>query len=146
MIPHEAIFREEAESDTDARENPFLGGPQLKLIVSRVAFAASLFDDDGIEVRFMNSRVEGNGLRTEHEANQLVSQVRFSGLTPLGTNLNNKVLEPLVLNKARARQLQKPVLIIASELLLAIDLCFGRTTDSSVLFSCSGIQSRTVSP
>ncbi|GAA5838174.1 hypothetical protein JCM3766R1_001847 [Sporobolomyces carnicolor] len=85
----------------------------LKLIVSRVAFAASLFDDDGIEVRFMNSRVEGNGLRTEHEANQLVSQVRFSGLTPLGTNLNNKVLEPLVLNKARARQLQKPVLIIA---------------------------------
>ncbi|GAA5996525.1 hypothetical protein JCM5350_001123 [Sporobolomyces pararoseus] len=85
----------------------------LKLIVSRVAFAASLFDDDGIEVRFMNSRVEGNGLRTEQEANNLVSQVRFSGLTPLGTNLNNKVLEPLVLGPARARQLKKPVLIIA---------------------------------
>lgn len=88
---------------------------QLKLIVSRVAFAASLFDDDGIEVRFMNSRVEGNGLRTEQEANNLVSQVRFSGLTPLGTNLNNKVLEPLVLGPARARQLKKPVLIIAGE-------------------------------
>ncbi|GAA6008504.1 hypothetical protein JCM11491_004501 [Sporobolomyces phaffii] len=85
----------------------------LKLIVSRVAFAASLFDDDGIEVRFMNSRVEGNGLRTEQDASNLVSQVRFSGLTPLGTNLNNKVLEPLVLGPARARRLQKPVLIIA---------------------------------
>lgn len=85
----------------------------LKLIVSRVAFAASLFDDDGIEVRFMNSRIEGNGLRTEQEANNLVSQVRFSGLTPLGTSLNNKILEPLVLGPARARQLKKPVLIIA---------------------------------
>ncbi|GAA5903059.1 uncharacterized protein JCM6883_002678 [Sporobolomyces salmoneus] len=85
----------------------------LKLIVSRVAFAASLFDDDGIEVRFMNSRIEGNGLKTEQQASNLVSQVRFSGLTPLGTNLNNKVLEPLVLGPARARRLQKPVLIIA---------------------------------
>jgi hypothetical protein len=28
----------------------------LKLILSKVAFAASLFDQDGIEVRFMNSR------------------------------------------------------------------------------------------
>ncbi|GAA6059115.1 hypothetical protein JCM10212_003862 [Sporobolomyces blumeae] len=85
----------------------------LKLIVSRVAFAASLFDDDGIEVRFMNSRIEGNGLRTEQDATRLVDQVRFSGLTPLGTNLNNKVLEPLVLGPARAGQLKKPVLIIA---------------------------------
>jgi len=64
----------------------------------------------------MNSRVEGNGLKTEQEANNLVSQVRFSGLTPLGTNLNNKVLEPLVLGPARARRLQKPVLIIAGEI------------------------------
>lgn len=85
----------------------------LKLIVSRVAFAASLFDDDGIQVRFMNSRVEGNGLKTEQDAMNLINQVRFSGLTPLGTNLNNKILEPLVLGPARANRLQKPVLIIA---------------------------------
>ncbi|GAA5930985.1 uncharacterized protein JCM15063_002513 [Sporobolomyces koalae] len=85
----------------------------LKLIVSRVAFAASLFDDDGIEVRFMNSRIEGNGLKTEAEANNLVGQVRFSGLTPLGTALQSKVLEPLVLGPARAGRLKKPVLIIA---------------------------------
>ncbi|GAA5869547.1 hypothetical protein JCM1840_004454 [Sporobolomyces johnsonii] len=85
----------------------------LKLIVSRVAYAASLFDDDGIEVRFMNSRVEGNGLRTEQEAMALVQQVKFSGLTPLGTALNNKVIEPLILGPARANRLKKPVLIIA---------------------------------
>lgn len=84
------------------------GGSRIddaKLIVSRVAQACSAFDDDGIQVRFMNSRtevrvstpsfnlgkltlrayVQGNGIKTEQEAVSLVSQIRFSGLTPLGT-------------------------------------------------------------
>lgn len=51
----------------------------LKLIVSKVSQAASLFDDDGIEVRFMNSRVEGHGIRDEAGAMNLISQVKFSG-------------------------------------------------------------------
>lgn len=84
----------------------------LKLILSRVAFAASLFDEDGVQVRFMNSQVQGNGIRTEQQVNDLVSQVKFSGLTPMGTQLDAKILQPLVLGPARAGQLQKPVLII----------------------------------
>lgn len=43
----------------------------------RVAFAASLFDQDGIQVRFMNSQIQGNNLRTEQEANNLISQVKL---------------------------------------------------------------------
>lgn len=35
----------------------------LKLIVSKVAEVATLFDDDGILVRFMNSNEQGNGIR-----------------------------------------------------------------------------------
>ncbi|GAA5860928.1 hypothetical protein JCM8547_003891 [Rhodosporidiobolus lusitaniae] len=85
----------------------------LRLIVQRCAFAAGLFDDDGIQVRFMNSRVEGNGLKTEHDVMSLISQVKFSGLTPLGTALDQKVLQPLLLAPACANQLQKPVLVIA---------------------------------
>lgn len=57
----------------------------LKLIVSKVAQAASVFDDDGIEVRFMNSRTDGHGLKNEADAMRLINQVKFSGLTPLGT-------------------------------------------------------------
>lgn len=34
----------------------------LKLIMSRVAYATSLFDQDGISVRFMNSRVNVSAL------------------------------------------------------------------------------------
>ncbi|GFZ51966.1 hypothetical protein JCM24511_09736 [Saitozyma sp. JCM 24511] len=84
----------------------------LKLILSRVAYATSLFDQDGIQVRFMNNRLEGNNISTEQQALQLVQQVKFSGLTPLGTSLWQKILQPLVLGPARANALQKPVLII----------------------------------
>ncbi|GAA5915247.1 uncharacterized protein JCM6883_002373 [Sporobolomyces salmoneus] len=85
----------------------------LKLIVSRVSQAASIFDDDGIEVRFMNSRTEGHGLRGEADAMRLISQVKFSGLTPLGTALDQKILQPLLVQPARSNQLRKPLLIIA---------------------------------
>lgn len=35
----------------------------LKVIVSKVAEVATLFDDDGINVRFINSKKEGNGIK-----------------------------------------------------------------------------------
>jgi hypothetical protein len=84
----------------------------LKLILSRVGFVTSLFDNTGIDIRFMNSNVQGNNVRTEQDAENLVRSVTFSGLTPMGTNLQHKVLEPLVINPARAQTLSKPVLVI----------------------------------
>jgi hypothetical protein len=84
----------------------------LKVILSRVAFAASLFDDDGVQVRFMNSPEQGNGIRNEQQVNDLVARVKFSGLTPMGRELQAKILLPLVLGPARSGQLRKPVLII----------------------------------
>ena len=95
----------------------------LKLIVDRVVGAATLFDDDGISIRFMNEwnpnpAMDGfdmrrlDGIRDERMVEHIVSKIQFVGLTPLGTELRNKVIEPLVLGPARNRQLQKPVLII----------------------------------
>ncbi|GAA5900751.1 hypothetical protein JCM8208_004602 [Rhodotorula glutinis] len=92
------------------------GGSRIddaKLVIARVAEAASAFDDDGIQVRFLNSRVEGNGLRSEADALALVGQIRFSGMTPLGTSFDQKIIQPLILGPARAGQLKKPVLVIA---------------------------------
>ena len=93
----------------------------LKLVMSRVAFACSLFDRDGIQVRFMNSRVDGNNISSEQQAMQLLQQVKFSGLTPLGTSMWQKILQPLVLGPARSGQLQKPVLIISVSSLQYLD-------------------------
>lgn len=42
---------------------------------------ATLFDDDGIIIRFMNSSTEGNGIRDTVSAANLVQQVQFNGLT-----------------------------------------------------------------
>jgi hypothetical protein len=84
----------------------------LKLILSRVAYAAALFDRDGIQVRFMNNPIEGNNIRTEQQVEELVARVAFKGLTPMGTELKKKVLDPLVVGPARAGQLKKPVLVI----------------------------------
>ncbi|CAG8250889.1 unnamed protein product [Penicillium salamii] len=85
---------------------------QLRQILGIVATAASTFDQDGISVRFMNSSERGDGIRDAEDVNQLVSRVRFSGLTPLGTNLKTKVVEPMVVEPARANRLEKPVLVI----------------------------------
>jgi hypothetical protein len=60
----------------------------------------------------MNSRVEGNGINSEAAALNLLTQVRFSGLTPLGTQLDAKIIQPLLLGPARANQLKKPLLIV----------------------------------
>lgn len=108
----------------------------LKMIISKIAQAASLFDQDGIQVslpfvlhtsplilltnyqyetiqvRFMNSQIEGNNITNESQVLGLVSQVRFSGLTPLGTELDRKVLQPLLLSNARRNALDKPLLVI----------------------------------
>ncbi|BGO95450.1 hypothetical protein NBRC10512_001418 [Rhodotorula toruloides] len=83
-----------------------------KLIVSRVATAATLFDTDGISVFFLNSPVVGQAVTNEQHAQALVSSVQFSGLTPLGTALNQKILQPLVIQPAYSNILRKPVLVI----------------------------------
>lgn len=88
----------------------------LQLILQRVAFAATLFDDDGIDVRFMNSdppAQQTTGLRTEQQVDQLLNGHRFSGLTPMGTNLRKKVIDDIFLRGLRSGQMRKPLLVIA---------------------------------
>jgi hypothetical protein len=84
----------------------------LKVILNRVAFAAALFDDDGVEIRFFNNDLQGNAIKSEHQVLELVSRVRFNGLTQIGKRLQEKILDPLVFGPARAGRLRKPVLAI----------------------------------
>ncbi|KAF2486347.1 hypothetical protein BDY17DRAFT_321151 [Neohortaea acidophila] len=88
----------------------------LQLILQRVAFAATLFDDDGIELRFMNDEEiplqQLSGIRSEQQIEQIMAKKRFKGLTPFGTKLREKVLDPLVVPKLRSGQMQKPILIV----------------------------------
>lgn len=77
---------------------------ELKSILKNTAYAGSLFDQDGFSVRFMNSAVEADHVRTGAEAEDLVSRVSFSGGTPLVTSLRGILEKPW--------NPQKPLLVI----------------------------------
>lgn len=54
----------------------------LKLILNRVVQAATLFDDDGISIRFMNTNLpEGMGdhVTSEHQIQSIMNSVKYSG-------------------------------------------------------------------
>jgi hypothetical protein len=84
----------------------------LRATLSKVSYAATLFDDDGIEVRFLNAPFEGNRINSDEAAVQLLDRIIYDGPCALGSALDYKVLQPLVLGPARARALHKPKLII----------------------------------
>lgn len=88
----------------------------LQLILQRSVFAATLFDDDGIELRFMNEDMplqEISGIRSEQQVEQLLSRKRYKGLTPFGTELRKKVIDPILVQKLNSGQMRKPLLIIS---------------------------------
>jgi hypothetical protein len=84
----------------------------LKLVVSRVAEVASLFDRDGITVRFINSSKEGDNLRTAADVEAMFQGLPFNGGTQLGTQLNQKLLQPFVTQRLQNHSFTKPVLVI----------------------------------
>jgi hypothetical protein len=67
-----------------------------------------------IEIRFMNDNVTPlhllNNVRTEQQIDHVMAKKRYSGTTPFGTNLRQKVFDGIVLPKFR--QPRKPVLVI----------------------------------
>lgn len=88
----------------------------LQLILERVATAATLFDDDGISLRFMNDAPPEHmveHIKTEQQIQQLIGGHKFSGLTPMGTELRKKVIDGIFLRQLRSGQMRKPVLVIA---------------------------------
>ncbi|KAL9000320.1 MAG: hypothetical protein Q9169_001037 [Polycauliona sp. 2 TL-2023] len=97
---------------------------ELRRIMTEVVNISMLFDEDGISIRFINDwnsnpAMDGidmrrlDNVKDERMVHHIVSKIQYSGLTPLGTELRNKVIDPLVLGPARNRQLQKPVLVIS---------------------------------
>lgn len=87
----------------------------LRLILERVASVATIFDEDGISLRFMNASYPPNmveNIRSEQQIDQLMRQVQFKGLTPMGTELRNKVIDGIIVPKVRSGQYRKPTLVI----------------------------------
>ncbi|KAL3155839.1 hypothetical protein ABBQ32_012849 [Trebouxia sp. C0010 RCD-2024] len=84
----------------------------MKVVLERVTEVATLFDADGISVRFMNANLQGDNIRDSASAANLVARCQFSGMTPLGTQMHQRILRPLVEAPISSRTMQKPVLVI----------------------------------
>lgn len=85
----------------------------LKALLMRVSKITTELDTDGIEIRFLNFPNDAgfNNLRTTADIQNAVEQVVFRGGTKIGTTLREKILEPLVYAKVRAKNLQRPLLV-----------------------------------
>jgi hypothetical protein len=88
----------------------------LQDTLGRVATLATTLSPDGISVRTLHHGRDMDGqwdnLRSAEDIKNRMNEVVWEGLTPLGTILSKKVLEPMVLCKARNRSLKKPVIVV----------------------------------
>jgi len=87
----------------------------LHTIVHKTAGIATLFDSDGISVRFMNGKHDRDSIRTEQDVMRLLNEAKPCGLTPIGTSLKAKILDPFLQylrSAGQDRSRLKPMLVI----------------------------------
>ena len=84
----------------------------LKQVIKTIGFWSSLMDADGVVVRFINSMVEGNGISNSAEIDNIFRSVRPSGGTPLGEQLDTKIIRKIVVPVIQSQEIQRPVLIL----------------------------------
>ena len=82
---------------------------ELNVVVEKIARVATKFDGDGITVCFLNDKKVHNN-QNESSVNDLIKKTRYSGRTPIGSVLRNRIIDPMVVKAGQ--QLPKPVLVI----------------------------------
>ncbi|KAG0284225.1 hypothetical protein BGZ96_011380 [Linnemannia gamsii] len=63
----------------------------LEMIASILAEVSALFDDDGIDIEFLNNEEKYRGIREGKIASQILHDLEFRGKTKLGQALHQKV-------------------------------------------------------
>lgn len=95
---------------------------QLKNNLAFIAETCTLFDTDGISIRFLNYPQSGNNIRDMRSVEQVLDHCPFRGNTRLGTQLEIRILEPLLYSKICKKgflrtkidlsKLEKPLLVL----------------------------------
>lgn len=90
--------------------------PALKETLQRVAHFATRLQPKGISIRFLNHD-EGTGRRYDnltnaHDIEMKVANVPFHGGTRLGEMLDEKIVQPMVINKIRSGKLERPIFVV----------------------------------
>ncbi|KAK0469275.1 uncharacterized protein EV420DRAFT_1658991 [Desarmillaria tabescens] len=83
--------REVAESSDSMKEDEFLYLSRFDTAgkaLAELAYVAAQYDDDGIEIQFLNNSIVKHGLKTKEDVMELFQSVIPSGLTPIGAKLD----------------------------------------------------------
>ena len=87
----------------------------LKDTLQRMAKIANSLDKHGISLRFINHPDDSNGqfdkLTSPDEVMSKVSDIYPTGATNIGTVLDRKIVKPMIIDKAKAMTLKKPVMV-----------------------------------
>jgi hypothetical protein len=87
--------------------------PALKDTLQRVASFATYLQPTGISLRFLNHRTDHtfDGLTSVEKIMNKIESIEFSGLTMLGTELEEQVVKPLI-KKAEQHKLRRPLIVV----------------------------------
>lgn len=66
----------------------------LPTIIEKSAEITTIFDVDGISVRFFNSNQKKDNIVDPQGVTELIKTINPSGMTPMGTNLRKRVIDP----------------------------------------------------
>lgn len=88
--------------------------PALQATVESVASFATILSPDGISIRLLNGHNDAafDNLKTMDQVKRAMRKFKLDpGGTMLGTNLESKILKPMIIDKARDGTLKKPVIV-----------------------------------
>ncbi|KAK0656593.1 hypothetical protein B0T16DRAFT_452146 [Cercophora newfieldiana] len=89
--------------------------PALSDALRRIAKIANKLEPAGMSVRFLNHLRDHDGgfdgLKSDEDVAKMMARVRVGGPTRLGQTLRDKIVEPMIMQKAREGTLTKPVIV-----------------------------------
>ncbi|CUS11542.1 unnamed protein product [Tuber aestivum] len=85
----------------------------MRKTVLKISDVCTGFRDEGISVKFLNFKGDGgyNEINDRKRLDQVISDVKPKGGTRLGTVLRDKIVEPLIIQKAKEKSLKRPVFV-----------------------------------
>ena len=86
--------------------------PSLKTFLRHVLKISSVYLNEGLSIRWLNSQSRHDGVKADLDLVQLIDRNPFKGDTLIGNALRSKILEPLVMEPARGGRLEKPVMVL----------------------------------
>ncbi|OQU98906.1 hypothetical protein CLAIMM_04617 [Cladophialophora immunda] len=88
--------------------------PALQATLKRVVEIATLFEDTGISIRFLNYRRDSrlDDLRQPDDIVQKVACVQWRGITQLGIKLHDKIIQPMIIDKVKRGTFETPLIVV----------------------------------